>query len=296
MSKARILVADNNRNYGAVVKRYLEGAGFEVCLVTSVSEARNALGKQDIDLAVLDIRLEDDDEALDRTGLSLAAEETFLSVPKILLTAFPEYEAEFMTPVHEGRLPVAFDFVPKNEGPERLLVSVSKALSIIMAAKKHMAAERPRAGSGGTEIFLVHGHDEEAKHELAHFLHRLGLVPVILSEIAAGGAKAIIELIEDSSAVTFAIIIMTPDDFCASNTEPKRRAHRARQNVVFEAGYFIGRLGRSRICVLRKGEVEIPSDLHGVFYVPMDPGGGWKLPIARQLKAAGFDIKLDGAL
>jgi predicted nucleotide-binding protein len=60
--------------------------------------------------------------------------------------------------------------------------------------------------------------------------------------------------------------------------------------VVFELGYFAGKLGRGRTCLLRKGNVDIPSDLYGVIYSEMDPAEGWKRKLARELKAAGFDF------
>ncbi len=66
--------------------------------------------------------------------------------------------------------------------------------------------------------------------------------------------------------------------------------------MVFEHGYFVGRLGRNRVCALYKLSVEIPSELGGVVFVPMDDGGGWKLLLAKELKGAGFPIDLNDAL
>lgn len=70
---------------------------------------------------------------------------------------------------------------------------------------------------------------------------------------------------------------------------------RARQNVVFELGYFTGRLGRKMVCTLYEEGVETPSDYHGIVYIPLDSAGTWRILLARELKAAGFEIDLNRA-
>jgi predicted nucleotide-binding protein len=93
-----------------------------------------------------------------------------------------------------------------------------------------------------------------------------------------------------ASEVGFAVALLTPDDLGGPVAAPEHAA-RARQNVIFELGYFVGSLGRGRACLLRKGEVEIPSDLVGVIYTDMDhPAEGWKVKLARELRAAGFEF------
>jgi predicted nucleotide-binding protein len=90
--------------------------------------------------------------------------------------------------------------------------------------------------------------------------------------------------------VGFAVVLLTPDDLAGAAATPSQTS-RARQNVIFELGYFVGKLGRGRACLLRRGEVEIPSDLYGVIYTDMDAADGWKSMLVRELKAAelGFD-------
>lgn len=83
--------------------------------------------------------------------------------------------------------------------------------------------------------------------------------------------------------------MLTPDDLGGSAAAPAQAA-RARQNVIFELGYFAGKLGRGRACLLRKGEIEIPSDLYGVIYKDMDAGEGWKLKLVQELNAAGLNF------
>ena len=111
-------------------------------------------------------------------------------------------------------------------------------------------------------VFVAHGQDEGAKEAVARFLQRVGLEPVVLSELPAKG-QTIIEKFKSNSDVQFAVALLTPDDAgsCSGETEPKPRA---RQNVIFELGFFIGSLGRDKVCALTKGEPEIPSNYAGV--------------------------------
>jgi predicted nucleotide-binding protein len=143
-----------------------------------------------------------------------------------------------------------------------------------------MAAQIPK-------IFVVHGHDNEAKTEVARFIERLGFQPLILYEQASKG-RTIIEKFEANSDVGFAVVLLTPDDEGSKKGQPAKP--RARQNVVLELGYFVGRLGRDRVCALRRGEVEIPSDFDGVVYETYDEHGAWKGKLAKELEAAKFVI------
>ena len=138
------------------------------------------------------------------------------------------------------------------------------------------------------KIFVVHGHDEGARESVARFLERLGFEAIILHEQANRG-RTIIEKVEANSDVGFAVVLLTPDDEgCVKGGTPEPRV---RQNVLLELGYFIGRLKRERVCALRKGEVDIPSDFAGVVWEEMDAGNGWKQALGRELSAAGYDIE-----
>jgi predicted nucleotide-binding protein len=136
--------------------------------------------------------------------------------------------------------------------------------------------------------FVVHGHDEAAREAVARFLERLRFRAVILHEQANQG-RTIIEKVEAHADVGFAVVLLTPDDKGGTASESELRP-RARQNVLLELGYFIGRLGRDRVCALRKGEVEVPSDFDGVVYENLDPAGAWRQALARELQAAGYEI------
>lgn len=145
------------------------------------------------------------------------------------------------------------------------------------------------------KVFVVHGHDNEAKETVARFLERLKLEPIILHEQANEG-RTVIEKFEVHADVAFAVVLLTPDDVGALATERANLKPRARQNVVLELGYFLGKLKRSRVCALYKQGVEIPSDYQGVLYIELDPAGGWFVKLAQELSAAGIPINLEALL
>jgi predicted nucleotide-binding protein len=137
-------------------------------------------------------------------------------------------------------------------------------------------------------VFIVHGHDNEAKFETARVIEKLGLEAIILHEQASVG-DTIIEKIEHNSDVGFAVVLYTPCDKGHSVGETTTK-NRARQNVVFEHGYLIGKLGRKRVCALVKGDVETPSDISGVVYIAMDNGSAWKYALIDEMNAVGFQL------
>ncbi len=156
------------------------------------------------------------------------------------------------------------------------------------------------------KVFVVHGHDGEAKETVARFLERLGLEAIVLAEQVSAG-RTLIEKFEHFSDAAYAVVLMTPDDLGATSGAIDRVARdeaegdlldvlaaRARQNVVFELGFFYGRLGRKRVCALLAGDVEWPSDIHGVVYVSMR--GDWRLTLARELREAGLRVDLNRAI
>ena len=139
------------------------------------------------------------------------------------------------------------------------------------------------------EIFIVHGRDEGAKNMVARFFERLDLKPVILAEMPGEG-RTIIEKFEQYAQVGYAIVLLTPDDAGSLQGDENDLKPRARQNVIFELGFFIGRLGRERVCALTKGDVEIPSDYAGIEYIPFNDSDGWKMGLIRELRSFGFEI------
>jgi len=148
----------------------------------------------------------------------------------------------------------------------------------------------------GHTIFLVHGHSEAALHETARYLEKLNQDVVVLREEPNQG-RTIIEKFEDYADVGFAVILMTNDDRGGKyNVSYDKQMPRARQNVIFEFGYFVGRLGRNRVCALYSEGVEIPSDYSGVLYIPIDEQGAWRMLLAKEMRAAGLPVDMNLAL
>ena len=143
-----------------------------------------------------------------------------------------------------------------------------------------------------SKVFIIHGHDDGAKNEVARFVEKLGLEAVILHEQVNSG-DTIIEKLEKHTDVGFAIVLYTSCDIGGVKTEPDKLKPRARQNVVFEHGLLIGKIGRANVIALVKEEVEIPNDVSGVVYETMDSKGAWKFQLAREIKASGYDIDMN---
>ncbi|HRI85512.1 MAG TPA: nucleotide-binding protein [Ignavibacteria bacterium] len=142
------------------------------------------------------------------------------------------------------------------------------------------------------KIFIVHGHDNEMKETVARFLKKIDLEPIILHEQSNKG-NTIIEKFEENSNVPYAVVLMSPDDVGNSKENKHNLLNRARQNVIFELGYFLGKLGRSNVCVLLKDEVEKPSDYDGIIYIQFDNHHGWNLKLAKELKNSGLKIDMN---
>jgi predicted nucleotide-binding protein len=144
------------------------------------------------------------------------------------------------------------------------------------------------APPGKRSVFIVHGHDDGTREAVARFLERIRFEAVILHERANKGRTIITKFREEAADIGFAVVLMTPDDHGGKATEPTNP--RARQNVVFELGFFIGALGPERVAAIIRGDIERPSDFDGVVYIPFDAGNGWKQALGRELEAAGFTI------
>lgn len=143
-----------------------------------------------------------------------------------------------------------------------------------------------------SKVFIVHGHDELAKTEAARLIEKLGFEAIVLHEQPSEG-KTIIEKIEAYAGVGFGIVLYTPDDIGSVVSEEPDLQKRARQNVVFEHGYLIGRLGRKNVTALVKGSLEKPNDISGVVYVPMDSGAAWKFEVAKEMRASGYAVDMN---
>lgn len=198
---------------------------------------------------------------------------------------------------------------PGNRGPSlrehqtETAKNIQKSITVLRGAiaaveediADHTALTGPvvrqeRSAEPSNEIFVVHGHDKAAMEGVARLLERLGLRAVILHEKPNEG-RTLIEKFETHSEVGFAVVLLTPDD--VGGPVGGGSQHRARQNVILELGYFCGKLGRQRVCALKKGEVEVPSDFVGVVYEAIDDAGAWKFKLAQELKQAGYPIDMN---
>lgn len=186
------------------------------------------------------------------------------------------------------------DFRSDIRGYITRLESILGRLELIPESAEIQATE-PEQVEGpelSDRVFIVHGHDEEAKQSVARCIEQLGLKAIILHEQPSQG-RTIIEKFEDYADVGFAVVLLTPDDIGASQNDRDNLQPRARQNVIFELGFFIGQLGRRRVCALYKEKVEIPSDFSGVLWISLDPNGAWRFALGKEMKAAGLDVDLN---
>jgi predicted nucleotide-binding protein len=185
----------------------------------------------------------------------------------------------------------AFDNYLKYESIAQWVESIVDEGNDKRIRQPQQVARMPRISYNETElrkVFIVHGHDDGLKNEVALFLTRLSLIPIILHE-QTGKGRTLIEKLEAHASVPYAVVLLTPDDL--GGKELNSLNPRARQNVVLELGYFYGRLTREYVCCLNKG-VEIPSDSLGIEYVPYDSAGAWKIKLARELSEA-FEIDMN---
>jgi len=139
-----------------------------------------------------------------------------------------------------------------------------------------------------SRIFVVHGHDGAPKAEVARFIEKLGFEAIILHERPNKGRALIAKFREESDGAGFAVVLMTPDDVGKAKDAPDVKS-RVRQNVVFELGFFIGKLGPERVAALVKGDIELPSDYDGIVYISLDKED-WQTKLGGELDAAGYAI------
>ncbi|MFL0915079.1 TIR domain-containing protein [Vibrio parahaemolyticus] len=141
------------------------------------------------------------------------------------------------------------------------------------------------------KVFIVHGRDNEAKQEIARHIESLGLEAIILHEQASSGMTIIEKIEHYSGEADFALVLYTACDkgrgVHENNVPPKLRA---RQNVIFEHGYLMAKLGRRNVTALVKGDIETPNDISGVVYVGMDSYGAWKAEVVKELQACGYNV------
>lgn len=181
-----------------------------------------------------------------------------------------------------------------TEGKRSVIIALQQAIRGLeeeVAEQAHVETpveEAVEARNLTRKVFIVHGHDDAAKESVARFLEKIGFEAVILHERPNKGRTIVTKFREEAADIGFAIVLMTPDDHggkIGNETSP-----RARQNVIFELGFFIGMLGPAHVAALVKGEIETPSDFDGVVFIQLDNGSAWKMELGRELQAAGYEI------
>lgn len=154
--------------------------------------------------------------------------------------------------------------------------------------EENSVTKRPEIIGNQSKVFIVHGHDGELKQAVARIVEKQGVEAIILSEQVNNG-RTIIEKFEEYSDVDGAICLLTEDD-CGKANNKQSYLPRARQNVIFETGFFMGKLGRNRVVILAENNVEIPSDLSGVVYTNVN---NWELELLKELKGMGYKVDLN---
>ena len=139
-------------------------------------------------------------------------------------------------------------------------------------------------------VFVVHGHDDALKSEVARLLEQQNIIPIILHEQTNQGRVLLDKLEQEINRASFAVVLYTKDDMVSSSNGS---VWRARQNVVFEHGYLVAKLGRDKVCAIKDEGVELMSDISGVAYISR--ADSWQIKLLNELKVAGFSVDLNRA-
>lgn len=197
----------------------------------------------------------------------------------------PRIRARMM---NSGVIGFTRDFAVAHEGKDVTREILEEAQSRSTVSISASAASKTSTPKKSDRVFVVHGHDLKAVDQTELVLHRFGLEPVILKDAPSGG-RTVIEKFEAHANVGAAIVLLTPDD--VGGKDEKSLSPRARQNVIWEWGYLVSRLGRVNVICIFKGGVEIPSDLNGIVTIHIADDVREKTDeIRRELNAAGYQI------
>jgi predicted nucleotide-binding protein len=239
-----------------------------------------------------------DPESLDRGDPDSTTRPLEESIRTAITETFGTDTVEYNRFFHAARIdwPLSYlEETPHFEKVKGAAESRTRSIQLLTAAvellrdrlEDHGQSVAPAGGArppvaASKRIFIVHGQDEGPKEAVARLIGQLGYEPIILHEQPNRGRTIIQKFQDEAADVGFAIVLMTPDD------ETSLGAKRARQNVVLELGFFLGRLGPDRVAAIIKNPIEKPSDFDGVVYIPYD--GNWRQDLAKELKAAGYHV------
>jgi predicted nucleotide-binding protein len=273
MTEYSVLLADDDPFFLEILAGELADAGFLVTTAGTFTEALKASDTQVFSAAVLDIMMpvSNVDPVTARNGLRAGQ-----ALARDLRTKFPHLKIVGMS-IARNELLQKWFFAQESMA---FLQKTSDTGSELIELLRNMLLNRKRS----LRIFIVHGRDTRVLLELKNFLQntlKLG-EPIILAEQPSRGRTLLEKFEEYSSLIDVAFVLFTPDDIGGLAEEAGMKS-RARQNVIFELGYFAGVLGRKtgKIIVLVKDGIELPSDIHGLVYINITNG----------VAAAGEDIR-----
>ena len=291
--RAKALIIDESPNWQVGLNRICGDLGFDATVASTLKDARDKLDSISFAVIILDMIPSDED-------ISLKNGEQVLPEIDIFLTFIVNQHIKTPIMLFSGSLTI-FDTHNKltlkgmRSAPLLKKVSAQEIADTIKGLTGISTSPFDTHFTRATDIFIVHGRDELAKKSVSEFIKGLGLKPIVLSDQIIAG-KTIIEGIEHYTNASFVVVLLTPDDIGYLRKNPKAARPRARQNVILELGFCIGKLGRPRVCALFKEGVDLPSDIHGMRYISMDSMGTWKkflgLEIKEALKNLGLDVDL----
>lgn len=243
----------------------LMDAGFEVVVAESTSQALEALSSKRFDLILLDVMLPAGDSFSSvetsggfKTGLALARmiRRNYPSLPIAALTLSEDQEVK--------------EWFERDSTVVYLEKARTNPRQLPRLIKRFLKDK-----DSPLRVFIVHGRDIETLAHLKIFLKETLKVPevIVLNEQASLG-RTVIEKFEFFAAeIDLVFVLITPDDV-GGFSDSKELNPRARQNVIFELGYFLGSLRRhsGRLFLLHKGRCEIPSDLYGIVFIDITNG------------------------
>lgn len=275
----RILLVDNNPIALEGFKGVLENAkkNYIVISTDNLDNADNLANEFKFDLVITDIRLRDDGNENDLSGFKFGCEMIRRRVPTILMTKVPDFRVvrSRLNSVFPDTLSTPMNFFGKSEPAEDLVKLVEQTLR-------------------GRNVFIVHGRDITARERVELCVHNMGLYPVVLQN-EPGYTEPIYNKLEAYSNVAFVIVLMTPDDTGGLQAPDLELHPRARQNVIYELGYFMGKYGKRHIAVLMSEHVDLFkgfSDFYGVEYISFDKADKWKQTLYQRIKATGLEVRM----
>lgn len=275
MANYRILLVDDNQETIEIYGGALQEAGYEVLSCTTDREAKQLIHDNEaFDLAVIDISLVQP-PATDTSGFDVA-KAIRRDVPVIIFSEHMDMDGAIraLNLKNEGAKRDAL-VIRKSDGPQKLVDLIRRTLP--------------------HRVFVAHGHDKRLRDDVVLTLTNLGLRPTVLGD-TPGEGDTFAEAIERHSNVSFAVILLTPDDLGEAKVKKPLRP-RARQNVILEWGYFVGRIGRQNVTALfksdGKAELELPSNYNGLRYIVVDEDGKWRQTLAKELSNAGIPVDPD---